>query len=91
MRVITIDCHEVNSEVQFWNAYLSASRPADAGQFGRNLDAFWDALHGGPGWPGACTLRFENTAAVEPLRDGAFLESLRRIAAQSEQVRIELL
>ena len=91
MRIVTIDCLGFGSESEFWKAYLSASRPEGAGFFGRNLDAFRDALQGGPGWPGECTLRFTNTATVEPLRDGAFLRALRDIANESQNVRIELI
>lgn len=90
MRVVTIDCLGVNSEAEFWKAYLSASQPEGAGYFGCNLDAFWDALHGGPGWPGECVLRFTNAAEVEPLRDGDFLRALHDIANESKEVRIEL-
>ena len=90
MRVITIDCRGVSSEDEFWSSYLSASQPDGSAIFGRNLDAFWDALHGGPGWPGECALRFTNTVAIEPLRDGDFLQALRRIAKESKQVKIEL-
>jgi len=90
MRVISIDCLGVNSEAEFWQAYISASQPEGAGHFGCNLDAFWDALHGGPGWPGECMLRFTNTAAVASFRDGNFLKALRGIASESKQVRIEL-
>lgn len=90
MRVVTIDCLGINSEAEFWKVYLSASQPEGARYFGCNLDAFWDALHGGPGWPGECVLRFKNAAAVEPLRDGDFLQALRDIANDSKEVRIEL-
>lgn len=90
MRVITIDCRGISSEAEFWNAYLAASQPDGAGFFGSNLDAFWDGLHGGPGWPGECVLSFTNTISLEPLRDGAFVEALRLIASESKDVRVEL-
>jgi len=37
--VITIDCRGVNSEAEFWNAYLVASRPDGAGYFGCKMSA----------------------------------------------------
>ena len=90
MRVITIDCTDVKSEPEFWQAYLSASEPDGARYFGRNLNAFRDALHGGPGWPGDCALKFKNAIALAPLSEGAFLDALRRIADESAAVQVEL-
>ena len=92
MRAITVDCANLESEAAFWHAYLEATKPEGAGYFGRNLDAFWDALNGGPGWPGECEIKFTNTNRLRSFRNGAFYEALaeiaRDIARESKSVRI---
>ncbi|WP_242919431.1 barstar family protein [Caulobacter sp. CCUG 60055] len=76
-------------------AGLCRRRPADrGGLFGRNLDAFWDAVeHQGPGWPGEVQLVFTNTAALAGLRTaggGSLLDGLRRIAAEATRIAVRL-
>jgi ribonuclease inhibitor len=88
MKTVVIDCAGINSEAEFWTAYIDAVQPDGAEHFGRNLDAFWDAVSGGPGWPGECELRFINTRALAPLRAGGFVAALERIAADSRFVTI---
>lgn len=94
VRTISIDCTEVTDVEEFWQRYLDAARPVDAGLFGRNLDAFWDAVEGGgPGWPGHVRLVFTNTARMNSLRTlngTAFLEQLQQIADEATQIDIEL-
>ena len=88
MRTIVIDCGAVQSEADFWAAYVRAALPEGAGYFGRNLDAFWDGLNGGPGWPGECALQFANTGHLAKFRDGRFVEALRDIAGRSTFVKV---
>jgi Barstar (barnase inhibitor) len=89
MRSIVIDCDAVQSEADFWSVYVRTAEPEGADYFGRNLDAFWDGLNGGPGWPGDdCQLRFINTAPLRPLRSGLFLKALRDIAGRSAAVKV---
>ena len=88
MRSIVVDCGTVRTEAEFWLAYLDAADPEDSGYFGRNLDAFWDGLNGGPGWPGECTLKFVNTQALHAFREGRFIEALREIASESTLVKV---
>ncbi len=83
-----VDCSRVNSESEFWQAYLLETQPKGADNFGRNLDAFWDALNGGPGWPGDCTLVFRNMAVVKEFRHCQFYRALVRIALASEFVEV---
>jgi ribonuclease inhibitor len=90
MRTVTIDCAGIQSEAEFWERYLRSTDAEGAGYFGRNLDAFWDALNGGPGWPGECELRFSNTAQMAQFRSGNFLRALQRIAEESDLVRVAL-
>ena len=85
-----IDCSDVRSEREFWDAYIRAAEPEGAEFFGRNLDAFWDALQGGPGGPAPRDLRFVGTAHLADLRDGTFLRALQRIAHESAWVNITL-
>jgi len=88
MRSIIVDCGAVRTEADFWSAYVGAVDPEGVGYFGRNLDAFWDGLNGGPGWPGECTLKFIHTQALHGFREGLFMEALREIASQSTLVQV---
>lgn len=94
VRIISIDCAGVTDVGEFWQRYLDAAQPADADLFGRNLDAFWDAVEGGgPGWPGPVRLVFTNTGQMNSLRilnGGSFLEKLQQIADEATQIDIEL-
>ncbi|WP_331990129.1 barstar family protein [Chitinimonas sp.] len=90
MHSYTIDCVHITDESAFWQAYLAATNPEGAGYFGRNLDAFWDALNGGPGWPGECQLKFVNTASLKVLNEGRFYVALQEIARDSELVEVRL-
>ncbi len=84
---IVIDCAGVSGEQEFWDRYLAAVRPETQG-FGRNLDAFWDALAGGPGWPGPASLEFANAETLRPLRGGEFLAALEEIGRTQSRVPI---
>lgn len=88
MRTIVVDCLTVHSEADFWSAYVKSAEPDSLGYFGRNLDAFWDGLNGGPGWPGECELQFINTEHLQAFRGGYFLEALRDIASRSTIVKV---
>jgi ribonuclease inhibitor len=91
MRIITIDCVNITSETEFWDAYVDAALPDGASFFGRNLDAFWDAVSaGGPGWPGECELRFVNTFQLKYVRQGKFYDSLKKIATDSTFINIDV-
>jgi hypothetical protein len=74
----------VASEAEFWDRYVEATNPLGKASFGRNLDAFWDAVEGGgPGWPGDVALIFKNAASLAALRDGRFLAALEKIASET--------
>ena len=94
MKTIIIDCAGVNSPEDFWGRYLDATRPHGGEDFGRDLDAFWDAIErGGPGWPGEVTLSFQHTEALSELRTaggGSFLDGLRKIAEDATRLRLDL-
>jgi hypothetical protein len=88
VNTILVDCAGVRSADEFWQLYLDAAKPEGATLFGRNLDAFWDAIEGaGPGWPGEAKLIFANSADLEP----SLLDGLRRIAGEASHSRIELI
>jgi len=84
MSEVTVNCEGISSEHEFWGRYLEVVQPDGAGYFGCNLDAFNDALAGGPGWPGEQAVRFVNTACLRSLRQGSFFQSLVEITSQSE-------
>ncbi len=92
--VVEIDCSGVTSENEFWQRYLDAVPPEGAEIFGRNLDAFWDAVEiGGPGWPRGAELVFRGSGALASLRraDGEpFLGAIAQIAAEATRTRITL-
>ena len=88
MRTIIIDCRDVTAETEFWERYLRATGAKGAAHFGRNLNAFSDALYGGPGWPGECEVRFSNTHAMSFADAGQFIEALRALASRSAHVKV---
>ena len=71
MQTVVIDCAGVQTEDEFWQRYLDAANPEGRERFGKNLDAFWDAIErGGPGWPGHVGLELVNATALSRLSDG---------------------
>ncbi|WP_133680716.1 barstar family protein [Paludibacterium purpuratum] len=88
MRTIVVDCLSVQSEADFWATYVATAEPNGAGYFGCNLDAFWDSLYGGPGWPGECELQFINTRHLQVFRSGCFLKALHDIASRSTVIKV---
>ena len=92
--VFVLDCDGLDDEKAFWQRYLQLTQAADAEEFGRNLDAFWDALSAqGPGYPGPCTLRVVNTEAIKHWRAGGFLMALEDMAEElpaGHEVQLEL-
>ena len=93
MKTIVIDCSGVSSPGDFWQRYLDAARPEGEEHFGRNLDAFWDALEGGgPGWPGEVRLAFSHTDALSELRTAggaSLLDGLRRVAEEATRIEVQ--
>jgi ribonuclease inhibitor len=86
-----INCRDVGTVNEFWQRYVDVTRPREADSFGRNLDAFWDALAGGPGCPGKCELVFRNSEGLASLTTNAgasFLQALREIATAPNKVRV---
>ena len=88
MRQFAIDCSAIETPEQFWEAYLAATCPSSAAMFGRNLDAFNDALAGGPGFPGECEISLLNSSSLDPIRDGSFVQALRQIAGNQDNVAV---
>jgi ribonuclease inhibitor len=83
-----LDCSGVTDAATFWVQYIEQVKPQGAREFGRNLDAFADALAGGPGWPDECVLQLSHSSALSEIRAGSFLQALRDIAADSDQVHV---
>lgn len=94
MREVVIDCSGIGSIEEFWQRYLDAAKPEGASIFGRNLDAFWDAIEGGgPGWPGEVTLVFMHSDQLSGLRtsnsNASFLDALKAIADEASAVSVK--
>lgn len=56
MRTIYIDREGAESADEVWQRYVDAVNPENAAVFGRNLDAFWDAVEHG-GRPHGCRVK----------------------------------
>lgn len=88
MPVITINCRNITTEPALWSRYLQLTDADGAEYFGCNLDAFSDALHGGPGWPGECSLHFIETETIQLWQQGHFYQLLKSIAQRSAMIRV---
>ena len=91
MKRFEVDCSNVKSPAQFWDAYLAVTQPEGAALFGRNLDAFNDALYGGPGYPGECELCLVNSSNLGGMGDGKFLRALQDISAEPGHEAVTIL
>lgn len=94
MREVVIDCSGIGSTEEFWQRYLDAAKPEGASIFGRNLDAFWDAIeNGGPGSPGEVTLIFTHSDQLRNLRtpngNASFLDALKSIADEANAASVK--
>lgn len=90
-RAVSINCAGILDELAFWEAYLEICKPEGAQYFGRNLDAFNDALNGGPGYPGdGVVLYFINTSSLRSFDSWQFYEGLSHIAENSASTVIFL-
>lgn len=82
--IVDVDCTGVTSASAFWDRYLSTAKPQGAALFGRNLDAFWDAIDGGgPGFPEQDVVHFINTDDLKRVDGGFFYEKLLELAKAS--------
>jgi Barstar (barnase inhibitor) len=80
MQNFIIDCSQIKTETDFWKQYLFTVQPEGMEFFGRNLDAFWDALSGGgPGWTGESSVTFINTNNLKGIDAGHFYNRLKKI------------
>lgn len=88
--MVTVDVSGVTDQAAFWDCYVRTAKPQEAGLFGRNLDAFWDAVEGGgPGNPGSVDLHFVGMNVVRSWPNGqAFLDAFVDIAARARLTAI---
>lgn len=79
-RKIFINGNICNTREDFWNAYAKEIDSESAKYFGKNLDAFNDAISAaGPGYPGECTIEIigtENLNKIFGLKDFQFIIEL---------------
>ncbi|MBC7770498.1 MAG: barstar family protein [Phycisphaerales bacterium] len=88
MKTIDVDCRGVRTEAAFWQRYVDVVKPAGADVFGRNLDALWDALDGGPGYPGPVVVRFTNTDELRSAENHRFMAALVKLAEDATGAKI---
>ncbi|MBO6935286.1 MAG: barstar family protein [Deltaproteobacteria bacterium] len=82
--VYVLECSQVATQKEFWQLYLARVPTVNAEFFGRNLDAFRDAIAGGPGRPGRpCFIEVLNTEKLQA-KSPAFLEALREIGRDAK-------
>ncbi|WP_412029764.1 barstar family protein [Deinococcus yunweiensis] len=85
---VTIDCSGIQTTEQFWEIYVREAQVHGSQYFGRNLDALWDGLNGGPGMPRFNAVRLKHSDSLGHLLDGRFLAALKRIAANADAIRL---
>jgi len=67
-RKIFINGEFCQSKDDFWNKYVAEIDSESAKYFGKNLDAFNDAITGaGPGFPGDCIIEIVGTEKLEKI------------------------
>jgi Barstar (barnase inhibitor) len=92
MATYTLDGSRIESEAQFWQEYIGVVQPDGADVFGQNLNAFNDALWGGPGWPGEdFTLRILHSEQLANTLGADFMTALKEICADKARAGLELL
>jgi Barstar (barnase inhibitor) len=80
MKKYILDCTSVKTDRDFWELYCEVIQPEGKVHFGRNLDAFRDAVSaGGPGWPGECQIELIHVNEFAR-RNAYFYQGLRGIA-----------
>lgn len=84
--VVVLDCAQVRTPDEFWEANSGRFAISPSGRFGRNLDALWDALAGGgPGWPGNVEIEVHHIEALEAAGHQPFVAALERIGMDLEE------
>lgn len=68
LRKIFINGEFCNSKLDFWNKYIADMEFSAKKDFGKNLDAFNDAITAkGPGFPGDCLIEITGTKNLEKI------------------------
>jgi len=84
--VVVLDCSQVETPAQFWDAYVDLLSEEQSASFGRNLDALWNALAAaGPGWPGAVWIEVHNVERLVAHGGEALVAGLEKIQRDLEQ------
>jgi RNAse (barnase) inhibitor barstar len=93
---LILDCAAIKSPEEFWELYLTIPTIEGKDYFGRNLDAFWDALSaGGPGWPGEVSIEITNTSKLKENGNSSFVSKVveigERLAIENASVRLKVI
>ena len=90
MATYTLDGSHIHTQTHF-QEYLAVVKPDREG-FGCNLDAFNDALWGGPGYPGDDSIfRILNSKQMTQSLGEHFVSVLREICEDKGRAKLELL
>ncbi|MFK8004691.1 MAG: barstar family protein [Polyangiales bacterium] len=83
-----LECSQVRTPAEFWALYLERLEVRAPAEFGRNLDALWDALsREGPGVPAEpCHIEIRNHEALAA-EHPAFVEKLAEMAAELDALK----
>ena len=86
-RNIFINGEHCNSKLDFWNKYVAEIDYESGKDFGKNLDAFNDAIEAkGPGFPGDCVIEIVGTKKLIQLFGKEDFDFIIDILKQAEFV-----
>ena len=75
------------SKKDFWNKYVAEIDTESGKYFGKNLDAFYDAITaGGPGFPGDCIIEIIGTKKLENIFGKKDFDFIIRLLKEAEFV-----
>ena len=88
-RNIFINGYTCNSQLDFWDKYTSQIPAESAKSFGKNLDAFNDAITGGgPGFPGDSTIEIIGSDKLSELFGQTNFEWMLQLLREAEFVNL---
>ena len=88
-RKIFINGYYCNSQTDFWEKYTKQIPTESAKLFGKNLDAFNDAITGGgPGFPGDCVIEIIGIEKLNEIFGVQNMEFIIQLLRESEFIEL---